>query len=155
MTRGRRLAVGVAAALIVIAVVAGWWLWPGTGSAPTAEPTPSAVSVDPSRVSPTELPEVPDLTDGTGAIADASFGPCAVTAGRQQVTGMVTNSTTEVVRYVVTVSWVNGTSDVLARGVAQLKNVAAGAQKEFKVSAEVPDGVTTCTFHVLRGPVGS
>lgn len=152
MTRGQRLAVGVAAGLLVVAlVVAGWWLWPRTGPAPTAEPTPSPASVDPSRVSPTELPEVPDLSDGTGAIADASFGPCGVTAGEQRVTGTVTNSTTEAVRYVVTVSWVNGTSDVLARGVAQLKNVAPGAEKEFKVAAQVPDGVTTCTFHVLRG----
>ena len=34
------------------------------------------------------------------------------------MTGTVTNSTAETVRYVVTVSWVNGTSDVLARGPA-------------------------------------
>lgn len=49
-----------------------------------------STAVDPSRVSPTDMPKVPMLRKAKGAIADASFGECATD-------------------YVVTVSWINDT----------------------------------------------
>lgn len=111
----------------------------------------STVAVDPSRVSPSDLPEVPEVKKGQGAISDTTFGECATDAGRQRVTGTVENSTTSKADYVVTVSWINETSDVLARGVAVVEDLGAGASSEIEVSAEVPEGVSNCTFHVVRG----
>lgn len=108
-------------------------------------------AVDPARVSPTDLPDVPSLRKPKGAIADASFGECATAAGEQEVTGTVTNGTKGAKDYVVTVSWVNETSDVLARGVATVKALGPGEERDVTVSAQVPDAVSTCTFHVQRG----
>lgn len=64
-----------------------------------------------------------------------------------------TNSTDEVVDYVITVSWINDSSDVRARGIAVAEGVEPGQAQEFELSAEVPEGVATCTFHVVRGTV--
>jgi len=139
-------AVVVVAAVIVAVVLGG-----RAATVATTSPSPSAV--DPSRVSP-KLPSVPTVTDETGAIKDATFGSCATTAGAQEVTGKVASSANAASDYVVTVSWVNATSDVLARGVTVLKEVPAGGSKDFSVKAEVPDGATTCTFHVVRGTLG-
>lgn len=108
-------------------------------------------AVDPARVSPSDLPKVPDLKKAKGAIADASFGECATAAGTQEVTGTVTNGTKKATDYVVTVSWVNDTSDVLARAVATLERLEPGEERGVELAAEVPDAVTTCTFHVQRG----
>lgn len=110
-----------------------------------------STAVDPSRVSPTDMPKVPTLRKAKGAIADASFGECATDAGTQEVTGTVTNGTKGATDYVVTVSWINDTSDVLARGVATVKGLEPGQEREVTVEADVPDAVTSCTFHVQRG----
>lgn len=141
----------VVAVIVVAAVVAVFWLGRAANQGATGpSATPSAV--DPSRVSP-KLPEEPTVGDQTGAVKDATFGSCATSAGAQEVTGKITSSAAETTDYVVTVSWVNGTSDVLARGVAVLKGVPAGGEKDFTVKADVPEGATTCTFHVVRGTV--
>ncbi|WP_028655179.1 FxLYD domain-containing protein [Nocardioides sp. J54] len=123
---------------------------PKGGSTSKGEDT---ASVDPSRVSPTDLPEVPELKGSKGAVADASFGQCTAAPGEQKVSGTVTNSTRQATDYVVTVSWINETYDVLARGVAVLEDLAAGASEDFEVSASVPEDADTCTFHVARGEV--
>lgn len=143
----------VAAALIVIGVVVAL-LWPRLGQAiagpgPSASPTPTAV--DPSKVSPEDLPDVPEVNEPAGAIKDATFGSCATEAGKREVSGKITSTAGATTDYVVTVSWVNDSSDVLARGVAVLKAVAPGESKEFTIKATVPQGVATCTFHVVRG----
>ncbi|MFS3129659.1 hypothetical protein ACLM5J_14765 [Nocardioides sp. Bht2] len=115
-------------------------------STPTAQP-----SVDPGKVSPTDLPDVPELAKPEGAVADVSFGPCVAEPGRQEVAATVTNSAKKARDYVVTVSWINATSDVLARDVAVVKALAAGAEKKVTLSAEVPKQADQCTFHVQRG----
>lgn len=125
-----------------------------TGCTSTTEPpaTPTA-TVDADRVSPPDLPEIPAVTDEAGAIGDASFDECAIAAGAQSVTGTVTNSTEAAIDYAVTVSWVNETSDVRARGVAVVEAVEPAAEESFTVKADVPEGATTCTFHVVRGSI--
>lgn len=108
-------------------------------------------AVDPSRVSPTDLPQVPELNRPRGAIADASFGECGTQEGTQEVTGTVTNGRDAATDYVITVSWINDTSDVLARGVATVEGLEPGEEREISVSADVPEAVSSCTFHVQRG----
>jgi len=120
----------------------------------TAEPkgdSTSEATVDPSRVSPEDLPEVPEMRRSKGAVADASFGECTAAEGTQAVTGTITNPTSESKDYVVTVSWINDTYDVLARGVAAVDDLPAGGEREIEVSATVPAGAESCTFHVARG----
>lgn len=110
-------------------------------------------SVDPDKVSPSDLPEVPAVRGAKGALDDVEFGDCATDAGEQQVTGTVTNSTRKQRDYAITVSWTNDASDVLARGVAVVDAVAVGASEDFELGADVPDAATTCTFFVQRGTV--
>lgn len=115
-------------------------------STPAAQP-----SVDPSKVSPTDLPDVPELATPEGAVADVAFGPCVAEAGKQEVSATVTNSAKKARDYVVTVSWINATSDVLARDVAVVNALAVGAEKKVSLSADVPKQAEQCTFHVQRG----
>ncbi len=155
MTR-RVIGAGIAVAVILAIAVTVILLLPrsgGTGGAAgPADQTASAqpTAVDTGRVSP-ELPEEPTLTSEQGAVQDASFGSCDASAGRQKVSGSITSTATERTDYVVTVSWINETSDVLARGVAVLKGVTPGESVDFTVSARVPKGASTCTYRVVRG----
>lgn len=115
-------------------------------STPSSQP-----SVDPSKVSPTDLPEAPELARAEGAVADVAFSECAAEAGKQEVTATVTNSAKKARDYVVTVSWINATSDVLARDVAVVESLGAGAEKKVNLAADVPEQAEQCTFHVQRG----
>lgn len=125
---------------------------PDRASTGGASPTESAdASVDPSRVSPSDLPRTPALAQGKGAAADASFGSCATTPGAVTVDGTVTSTAQRTRDYVITISWINETFDVLARGIATLTAVAPGEQREFRAEADVPQGATSCTYQVLRG----
>lgn len=142
----------------VPALVAGLLLVTATGCSgdddqgadeKSAQESPS--SVDPGRVSPKNLTKVPEVKQGKGAINDATFGDCATDPGKQTVEGSVTNSTKKAGDYVITVNWVNDTSDVLARGVTVVEDLQPGATEEFDLSAKVPETVTTCTFHVVKG----
>lgn len=142
---------GTALAAIVTVATAG--CGSGGGGQAGATTGPTQASIDPSRVSPQNLPTVPALQHSAGAIADASFGDCTASAGAEQVTGSVHNTTRARTDYVVTVSWTNATSDVLARSVVVLRGVRGGQMKDFVAKATVPDGATTCTFNVMRGSV--
>ncbi len=110
-------------------------------------------SVDPGKVSPTDLPEVPQMRQAKGALDDVEFGDCETGAGEQEVTGTVTNSTRKARDYAITVSWTNDESDVLARGVAVIEDVEGGERATFDLLADVPEAATTCTFFVQRGNV--
>lgn len=123
----------------------------GSGSSDAAA-SPSG-SVDPGKVSPTDLPTEPAVKGEVGAVQDSTFGDCATDAGKQSVSGSLTSSAKKPQDYVVTVSWVNDTSDVLARGVVVVRDLAPGASKKFTIDADVPKGAATCTFHVVRGSV--
>ena len=109
--------------------------------------------VDPSKVSPTDLPQPPAIDNAAGARQDAEMGECKTDAGSQEVTGKVTNSGGEPIDYVVVVNWVNPTSDVMGRGIAVLKAVEPGAAVDWSVTAEVADGADSCTLNVQKGTV--
>ncbi len=98
------------------------------------------------------LPPVPELSGAVGAVADATFDHCATTPGPHVVRGKVENSTNESVTYVVAVSWIDQEADVVQRGVVRMSHVAPGGSADFIVTAEVPDGVSSCTYYVVRTP---
>lgn len=100
------------------------------------------------------LPPIPELDGAVGAVADATFDECATTPGPHVVRGTVKNSADEAMTYVLAVSWIDEDADVAQRGVAEMVDVAAGDSADFAVSAEVPDGITSCTYYVLRAPTG-
>lgn len=115
------------------------------------ESSPQDMHVDPGGDAP-HLPPIPELDGAVGAVADAAFDDCATTPGAHVVRGTVENSTDEAMTYVVAVSWIDQKSDVAQRGVAELAGVDPGDAVDFTVSAEVPEGVTSCTYYVLRAP---
>lgn len=117
----------------------------------TPESTHDDVHVDPGGDAP-HLPPIPELDGAVGAVADATFDDCATTAGPHVVRGTVENPADEAMTYVVAVSWIDREADVAQRGVAEMVDVAAGESADFTVSAEVPEGVTSCTYYVLRAP---
>ena len=80
-----------------------------------------------------------------------TFGHCGVTHGKQRVEATIRNSASAARDYVVTVSWVNTTSDVLARGIATEKSVKPSVPVSLAVDVDVPKGVAQCTFHVDAG----
>ncbi|MDQ1105614.1 FxLYD domain-containing protein [Nocardioides zeae] len=120
-----------------------------------SNPRPSSTdpSLDEGRVSPADLPTAPVLEGGTGARGDLAAAECDAAAGVQAVAGELTNSGDAAADYVVVVSWTTATSDVVARGVATVEDLAPGAARSVEVTAEVPSGATACTVNVRRAPV--
>ena len=89
--------------------------------------------------------------DAAGAVADVTFGACPTEAGAHDVTATVRNSSSAPRDYVITVSWVNATFDVLARAVAVVEQAPPGEEVPAELGATVPDGAADCTFHVTAG----
>lgn len=147
-----RFTAPLVAALAVAALTAGC----GGGDEPEERPEAgeeASEGVDASRVSPDDLPEVPDIAEPVGAVGDLDLGDCETGPGEVTVTGEVTNSG-EVRRDVLVVlSWTNDTSDVLGRGVAVVEDLEPGDSAEVTLDAEVADGATQCVPNVQRGVV--
>ncbi len=119
----------------------------GSGSASAA-----TEGVDPSNVSPSDLPDIPALKrERGGAIKDLDLGECATDKGKQEVSGTITSSLKKRADYLVTVSWTTSSGDVMGRGFAVLKGVAPGASKDFTIEAKVADGATQCVSGVVYG----
>lgn len=128
----------------------------GDGSQSTAS-VPNA-TIDPDRVSPENLPTIPpEPKDVAGALADVKYDECSTEVGDQTVKGKVTNSTDKATDYVVVVSWINDTHDVMGRGVTMLRDVPKGKPVDFTVEAEVAKPATQCVVSAYRGtyPGGS
>ncbi|MEG9227572.1 FxLYD domain-containing protein [Aeromicrobium sp. Sec7.5] len=139
-----RHAVAVAAVLVSAVTSSGC-------SHDTPESSHDDVHVDPGGDA-AHLPPIPDMDGAEGAVADATFDDCATTPGPHVVRGTVENSADEAMTYVVAVSWIDREADVAQRGVAEMVDVPAGDSADFTVTADVPDGVTSCTYYVLRAP---
>lgn len=105
-------------------------------------------SVETGRIAPGDLATIPALEGAVGAREDVTFGDCSTDPGEVTVTASLTNSADAARDYVIVVSWTTDTSDVLARGVATVDEVAPGDSADVTVSAQVPDGAATCTFNV-------
>ncbi|MCH1864898.1 hypothetical protein [Nocardioides sp. CFH 31398] len=140
---------GALVAVLALAATAGC-----SGDEPQAEPdqeSSSSAAVDPARVSPADLPEIPEVRDPVGAVGDLTLGECGTGPGEVSVSGEVTSSAEIRRDVVVVVSWTNDTSDVLGRGVAVVEDLEPGETAEVSLDAEVAEGATRCVPNVRRG----
>lgn len=110
-------------------------------------------SVDPAKVSPSNLPEVPAVRRERGAIKDVTFGDCETAAGEQTVTGELTSSAKGPVDYLVTISWTTGSGDVMGRGFAVVEDVEPGATESWEITAKVAKGATQCVNGASYGRI--
>ena len=96
----RHLTSGLALALIAGLALTG--CTKSADSAPTAAAS-SIPAVDPSRVSPTDLPTPPVVKDPKGAIRDLTLGDCKTDAGQQTVSGSITSTQAATADFLVTI----------------------------------------------------
>jgi hypothetical protein len=109
-------------------------------------------SVDPDKVSPTDLPKIPVLKkEQGGAIKDLELGDCDTDKGEQVVSGTLTSSAGKPADFLVTVSWTTGSGDVMGRGFKLVKGLAPGESVDFDIEAQVADGATQCVPGVVYG----
>lgn len=124
----------------------------GEDGKPAARATPAA-SVDPADVSPTGLPEIPEVEDAQGAIGDLSLEDCETKPGHRRVTGEVVSTAAEAADYVVTLSWTTSDGDVMGRGFTVLRDVLPGTSERFTIKATVAEGATLCVPGLVHGTV--
>ncbi|CUR55153.1 exported hypothetical protein [metagenome] len=97
-------------------------------------------------VSP-KLPNIPKF-DGKkqGIIADLVVDSCGTDPGTVEAAGTVTNSAKSAKDIVVVMGWAASPgSDLVARGVTKLEDVAAGDEVDWKVEADLKfDGTVSC-----------
>lgn len=147
----RKLTAGLA-----LAIVAGLALTGCTKpSSDATTPASSVPAVDPSRVSPTDLPTPPVVKDAQGAVRDLTLGECKTDAGDETLSGSLTSSQSAAADFLVTVSWTNATGDVMGRGFSVLKKVAPGQTVTFEIKAKVAAGATQCVKGVEYGTIAS
>jgi len=139
----------IAAALLGVALASGL-----VGCTTPATPTPGA-SVDPSRVSPTDLPTPPTVTDSQGDVKDLVLGDCKTEAGEQTVTGELTSTLTSPQDFLVTVSWTTASGDVMGRGFTVIQDLEPGKKTTFEIKATVAPGATQCVKGVEYGTIKS
>ena len=127
------------------------------GCAAAEAPTPSAtqVTVDPGRVSPTDLPTPPVVKDAQGDIKDLTLGECPTEKGQQVVSGSLTSTLPGKADFLVTVSWTTATGDVMGRGFQVIQNLKPGEIAEIAISAKVSAGATQCVSGVEYGTIKS
>jgi hypothetical protein len=147
----RKLTAGLALAVVVGLALAGCTK---ASSEPTT-PASSVPAVDPSRVSPTDLPTPPVVKDAKGAVRDLTLGECKTDAGDETVSGSLTSSQSAAADFLVSVSWTNATGDVMGRGYSVLKKVAPGQTVTFEIKAKVAAGATQCVKGVEYGTIAS
>jgi len=106
----------------------------------------------PGTVSP-PLPDAPKIRRAKGAVADIQLEECPTDEGEQVATGTVTNPRGKATDYLITISWVNDTSDVLGRGYATIQDLEGGDSTEWEAVGQVAAGATDCTTNVQRGRI--
>ena len=121
-------------------------------SAPAAPPAAAKAK---EVISPPKLTSVPDLKKPTGIIKDATMASCSQAKGPVKATGTVTNSGDQPSDLVVVVSWiVPQGSDVVARGVAVVKDAKPGSKHDWSVaSAVAADQQVQCVLSARRGDI--
>ena len=100
---------------------------------------------------------MPDLRKPTGIVKDTTMGDCVRAKGPVKAEGTVKNSGSSTSDLVVVVSWIlpQG-SDVVARGVAVVKNAEAGSEHKWSVESDVAvDQETQCVLSSRRGSLRS
>ena len=146
----KTMSIALAAGLLTAALAgcSGDDKGPDGDSSTSASPS----AVDPARVSPSDLPDIPVLKkEQGGARNDLELGECLTDSGKQSVKGTITSTLEKKADYLVTVSWTTSSGDVMGRGFALLKGVRPGQSKDFTIRAKVADGATDCVPGVVYG----
>lgn len=102
-------------------------------------------------ITPSDLPDAPRLKRERGVIADTAIEECSTGPGVLEARGKVTNSAAAKRDLVVVVSWATSTSDVVARGVATMKDVRPGETSSWSVRAESDLDGLTCVPSAVAG----
>ena len=156
MTSRRNRVVATTASLgCLVAMLAGCSGSGGDDSkAPVPAPEPAAASST-GVISPPTLTTVPDLKKPAGILKDTTMGDCGAAKGPVKASGTVTNSDDDEQDLVVVVSWiVPQGSDVVARGVAVIKNAKAGSKHDWAVASDVKvDQQVQCVLSARRGSI--
>lgn len=84
-----------------------------------------------------QLPPVPELDGAQGIRSSVTLAQCTMAAGPVEANGEATNSTGKTADIVIAVDWATATSDVVARGVAVLKDVEPGATVPWSAKAQL------------------
>lgn len=150
MTTGRaRRARVLPAALAAGCLLVGLAGCSGDEPAPAPAPEPSATGI----ISPPKLTSVPDLKKPAGIVKDATMADCSQAKGPVKANGTVKNSASSAQDLVVVVSWiVPQGSDVVARGVAVIKDAKPGSEHDWSVTSDVKvDQQVQCVLSARRG----
>ena len=100
---------------------------------------------------------MPTLNKQKGIAADTTMTGCSAAKGPVEATGTVKNTGDDESDLVVVVSWiVPQGSDVVARGVAVVKDAEAGTSHDWKVTSNVKiDPQVQCVLSARRGSIKS
>jgi len=143
--------------LLTAALTLGLAACSGDAKDPDKQPSAGASSsspgaVDPSRVSPSDLPSVPVLaTEEGGDLKDLTLGDCNTEAGDQKVDASLTSTLDSTQDFVVSLSWTTSANDVMGRAFKVLRKVAPGETREFTLKATVAEGAAVCVPGVSYG----
>ena len=125
------------------------------GDQPAGEQSEQAEDAKTGTISP-KLQQVPKLSGSVGVVKDAKLTACSTKQGKVAADGTVTNSADQTRDIVVVVSWVTPTSDVVARGVTEVKNLKAGKSADWKANSTLKyDGSAQCVMTVNAGKLAS
>lgn len=123
---------------------------PKGGTSPSTSPSAS----DTGGIISPPLPKDPKFKGKPeGIIADVVVDSCDTETGTVKASGKATNSAKQAKDIVVSISWaVTTTSDVVARGIATLKDVAPGDTVDWDVEADLKSTeAVACVPTALRG----
>lgn len=94
----------------------------------------------------------PSLTGGAKANGDLTIASCQPGAGTRSATGSVTNTGDADADYVVRIDWLDGDGKVVGSGWDEVDAVAAGADADWSVDADLGDVESvSCTTNLTRG----
>jgi hypothetical protein len=118
-------------------------------------PAPAPAASPTGVISPPKLSTVPTLSKEKGIVADTTMTGCTAAKGAVQASGTVKNSGKDSSDLVVVVSWiVPQGSDVVARGVAVVKDAEPGSSHDWKVASDVKvDQQVQCVLSARRGSI--
>lgn len=125
------------------------------GDQPAGEQSEQAEAGKTGVISP-RLQQVPKLADSVGVVKDAKLAACSTEQGKVVADGTVTNSADKTRDIVVVVSWVTPTSDVVARGVTEVKDLKAGKSADWRANSTLKyEGSASCVMTVTAGKLAS
>jgi hypothetical protein len=124
-----------------------------TSKAKTSATTTTAPKAQPTNGAEAKVEAVPVLKDPVGIIKDVAMTSCDTKSGPVTAKGTAKNTGTAPTDIAVTVAWTLPTGNTVnARGVAVLKGVAPGAQKDWTITSTVSStDPVQCVLGAQRG----